>query len=50
MRKYEKIYQNIFSKGITLKRRSLSFTKFCDNNEKLGLKNKQNLNLEKKNR
>ena len=48
MRKYEKIYQHIFSKDITVKKRSLSFTKFCDNNDKLCLRNKQNLNVEKK--
>ena len=48
MKNYENIYQQIFRKDITIKKRSLSFTKFSNNNEKLNLKDKQLLKIEKK--
>ena len=48
MNNYEKIYQQILGKDITIKKRSLSFTKFSNNNDKLSIKEKQNINDEKK--
>ena len=48
MKKYEYIYQNIFSKDLPIIKRSSTYTKLSENNEKLNLKNNQNLNIEKK--
>ena len=48
MRKYEKIYQNIFSKELVVPKKSLTYTKLSENNEKLIYKNNQNVEIEKK--
>jgi len=48
MKIHENIYHEIFNNNITLKKRSLSFTKLMDNKYSLNLKIKQNLNPEKK--
>ena len=48
MKNYENIYQQIFRKDITIKKRSLSFTKFSNNNDKLNLKDKQKLKIKTK--
>ena len=48
MKIHENIYHEIFNNNITLKKRSLSFTKLMDNKDSLNLKIKQNLNPEKK--
>ena len=48
MKKYQNIYQQIFSKDINIKKRSLSFTKITNNSENFNLKNQYKLNVEKK--
>ena len=48
MNKYEKIYQRILRKDITIKKRSLSFTKFSNNNNKLFPNEKENFDDDKK--
>ena len=48
MKKYQNIYQQIFSKDINIKKRSLSFTKISNNSENINLKNQHKLNVEKK--
>ena len=45
---YGNIYQQIFRNDIAIKKKSLSFTKFSYNNEKLNLIDKRNLKVEKK--
>ena len=48
MKIHEKIYHDIFNNNITLKKKSLSYTKLMDNKDSLNLKIKQNLNPERK--
>ena len=48
MKIHEKIYHEIFNNNITLKKRSLSFTKIMDNKDNLNLKITQDLTPEKK--
>ena len=48
MKIHENIYHEIFNNNISLKKRSLTFTKLMDNKDSLNLKIKQNLNPEKK--
>ena len=48
MKNYENIYQQIFNKDITIKKRSLSFTKFSIDSENFALKNKHQFNDIKK--
>ena len=48
MKNHVNLFQQIFNKDITIKKRSLSFTKFSNNDDKFNFDNNQNCNNEKK--
>ena len=48
MKNHFNLFQQIFNKDITIKKRSLSFTKFSNNDDKFNFDNNQNCNNEKK--
>ena len=48
MKKYENIFQQIFSKDLKIKKRSLSYTKFSDNKDKFDSDDNLDISVEKK--